>query len=564
MKFEDFPYQRPDIEQFSKDFRTWLDAFAGAENAAEQSAALAQINELRVAFYTAFNICHIRHTMDINDPFYEAENNFFDQQMPEVEALVNEYYDALLQSRFRDALEQRWGKQLFAIAGLTRRTFLPEILPDLREENRLSSEYVKMKAGALIEFEGETCNLAVLQKLETDRDRNRRRAASEAKWNFFAGQAGHTEAIFDELVKTRHGIARKLGFDNFIELGYARLLRSDYGPGEVARFRDHIAEHVVPLATALFDRQRRRIGLDDLYYYDESFRFSSGNPEPQGDPAWIVDRAGRMYAELSPETNDFFTHLRTNHLMDLETRPGKATGGYCTYIGQYQAPFIFSNFTGTSADIDVLTHEAGHAFQVYCSRDIGITEYNWPTYEACEIHSMSMEFFTWPWMPLFFEAASDKYHFAHLAGAVCFLPYGVAIDEFQHFVYAHPEASPAERNQAWREIERRYLPHRRYDGNAFLEKGGFWHKQSHIFVAPFYYIDYALAQICAFQFWKRSQARDPRAWEDYLKLCRAGGSLSFLQLVKLAGLQSPFDEDTIRNTVTDIADWLNAVDDSKF
>ena len=112
----------------------------------------------------------------------------------------------------------------------------------------------------------------------------------------------------------------------------------------------------------------------------------------------------------------------------------------------------------------MLTHEAGHAFQVYSSRDLSISEYNWPTYEACEIHSMSMEFFTWPWMAKFFKEAVDQYRFGHLSGAIYFLPYGVAVDEFQHFVYANPEATPAERNHAWREIEKKYLPQREYEG----------------------------------------------------------------------------------------------------
>ena len=268
-----------------------------------------------------------------------------------------------------------------------------------------------------------------------------------------------------------------------------------------------------------------------------------------------------MYGELSAETSEFFSFMQERQLMDLQARPGKATGGYCTFIAKYKAPFIFSNFNGTSGDIDVLTHEAGHAFQVYCSRDIGISEYNWPSYEACEIHSMSMEFFTWPWMELFFQEDAPKYKLGHLSGALYFLPYGVAVDEFQHYVYANPEASPAERNLAWREIERKYLPHRDYDGHPFLESGGFWQKQSHIFGMPFYYIDYALAQICAFQFWKKSQEDHPQAWADYLRLCQAGGSRSFLELVELAKLRSPFEDGCIASVVDVIVDWIDQAEE---
>ncbi len=250
--------------------------------------------------------------------------------------------------------------------------------------------------------------------------------------------------------------------------------------------------------------------------------------------------------------------------MDLEAKDGKAPGGYCTYIGDHQSPYIFSNFNGTSGDIDVLTHEAGHAFQVYSSRFLGLSEYQWPTYEACEIHSMSMELFTWRWMHLFFGADTDKYKFAHLSGSLLFLPYGVAVDEFQHYVYENPFATTAARNTAWRNIEKKYMPWRKYEDNDFLESGGFWQKQSHIFNSPFYYIDYALAQICAFQYWSWEQKDPKAAWDSYVQLCQAGGSKSFLDLVKLAGLRSPFDDGCIKEVVTDIQSWLDGVSDANF
>ncbi|MEO0779566.1 MAG: M3 family oligoendopeptidase, partial [Bacteroidota bacterium] len=415
-----------------------------------------------------------------------------------------------------------------------------------------------------IDFRGEQYNLASILPLELSQDREVRAGALRAKWTFYANNAPEIENIYDQQVQLRHGIARALGFNNFVELGYARMLRSDYDATMVANFRQQVLDYIVPIATELYERQTKRLGLDHLYYYDEGFRFASGNPKPQGDPRWIIDNASRMYGELSPETEQFFEFMRRKNLMDLVNKDGKATGGYCTYIDAYQAPYIFSNFNGTSSDIDVLTHEAGHAFQVYSSRDIGLPEYQWPTYEACEIHSMSMEFFTWPWMHLFFDADTDKYRFAHLAGAIKFLPYGVAVDEFQHRVYEQPTMGKAERNRVWREIERRYLPHRDYADNAFLEAGGYWQQQSHIFNMPFYYIDYTLAQICAFQFWQRDRADHEGAWRDYLRLCQAGGSHSFVELVKLANLTSPFENGCVESVVGDIKAWLDGVDDTRF
>ncbi|HNG90624.1 MAG TPA: M3 family oligoendopeptidase, partial [Saprospiraceae bacterium] len=355
-----------------------------------------------------------------------------------------------------------------------------------------------------------------------------------------------------------------LGFRNFVEVGYARMRRSDYTPQMVANFRKQVRELIVPLARTLHERQRKRLGLDRLAIYDEEFKFASGNPKPIGTPDEIVAKAGRMYRELSPETDRFFRTMQERRLMDLVNRDAKLPGGYCTYLGKYEAPFIFSNFNGTSGDIDVLTHEVGHAFQVWSSTHFPFEEYHWPTYDAAEIHSMSMEFFTWPWMPLFFGDQTDKYYFLHLSGAIQFLPYGVAVDEFQHIVYENPDMTPAERNAAWRTLERTYLPHRDYDGNKFLEQGGFWQKQGHIFNSPFYYIDYTLAQICAFQFWTKDRHDHATAWQDYLRLCQAGGSRSFLGLVELAHLRSPFEDGCVESVVSEIRSFLEDIDDSKF
>ena len=562
--FPDYTYRRPEMDAFTARFDAALTAFEGAATYADQSAAFERLNALRNEFDTMYNLCYIRHSLDTADAFYEAENTWFDGARPVYEALNNRFYRALLDTPYRAELEAEWGDQLFTIAELSLKTFQPTILQALETENKLASEYVKVKASAEIEFEGKTYNLASLHPITLSEDRATRKAASLAKWAFFADKASEIEGIYDRQVKVRTDIAKELGYADYVPLGYARMLRSDYDAARVANFRKQVRDHIVPAAQALYERQRQRLGLDTLYFYDEDFRFASGNAKPQGDPEWIVARAARMYEELSPETNEFFRFMRDGQLMDLVNRDGKATGGYCTFIAKHRAPYIFSNFNGTSGDIDVLTHEAGHAFQVYESRDIGIGEYNWPTYEACEIHSMSMEFFTWPWMELFFEAETDKYKFAHLAGALKFIPYGVAVDEFQHRVYERPGMTPAERNAVWKELEAIYLPHRNYDGVEFLENGGFWQRQSHIFTTPFYYIDYCLAQLCAFQFWKKDRADHTTAWADYLRLCKAGGSQSFLELVQLANLRSPFDDGTVASVVDDITAWLDSVDDTQF
>ncbi|TNE68456.1 MAG: M3 family oligoendopeptidase [Bacteroidetes bacterium] len=562
--FESFPYSRPDLETVTRAFEEHLQVFKAAASVQDQIERIDEINAIRESFATMYNLCLVRHTANTNDPFYEAENEYFDQNLPAYEALNDRFYQALVASPFRAELEKQYGKHLFVLVELGLKTFKPEILHGLQEENTLSTEYTKIKANAQIEFDGKTYNLSSFIPVEQSDDRDVRARAASAKWALYANNAVVVEPLFDKMVKVRHQMARALGYPNFVSVGYARMRRSDYTPDMVANFRKQVRELIVPLAGELYERQRRRLGLEALHFYDEDYKFPSGNPKPVGTPETIVEHAAAMYRELSPETDQFFHFMQETHLMDLVNRDGKATGGYCTYIPNFQAPFIFSNFNGTSGDIDVLTHEAGHAFQVWSSRGFEFDEYYWPTSDAAEIHSMSMEFFTWPWMERFFGPATEKYRFMHIGNALQFLPYGVAVDEFQHIVYEHPDMTLAERNQAWRDLEKVYLPHRNYAGNAFLERGGFWQKQNHIFNSPFYYIDYTLAQICAFQFWKKDREEHQAAWTDYLRLCQAGGSRSFLDLVKLANLRSPFEDGCVASVVGEIRDYLNSVDDSRF
>ncbi|MEH7378701.1 M3 family oligoendopeptidase [Neobacillus drentensis] len=561
MGFENYTYTRPDLDEVTEKFHLALESLKNAESVEEQSRVMNEINKLRNDLGTMFNLCYIRHSIDTNDEFYKDEQDFMDEIQPEVEGLVTKYYQVLVNSKFRAELEEKWGKQLFALAEGQLKTFKPEIVPLLQKENRLSTEYTKLMASAKIEFEGEERTLAQLEPFAQSTDRKMRKRANEAKFGFMVEHEAEFDRIYDDLVKVRTEIAESLGFNNFVELGYYRMMRTDYNAEMVANFRSQVQDFIVPIATKLKVRQQERIGLDKLKYYDESFNFQTGNATPKGTPEWIIENGQKMYEDLSEDTGAFFRYMQDNHLMDLVAKKGKAGGGYCTFIENYKAPFIFSNFNGTSGDIDVLTHEAGHAFQVYSSRHFEIPEYAWPTYEACEIHSMSMEFFTWPWMDLFFKEDTDKYKFSHLSDALLFLPYGVSVDEFQHWVYENPEATPKERKLQWREIEKKYLPHKDYDGNEYLENGGFWQRQGHIYNSPFYYIDYTLAQICAFQFWKRSRENQDEAWADYVKLCKLGGSMSFTKLVEEANLISPFEVGCVESVVGVIDDWLKSVDD---
>ena len=563
MGFKDYAYERPDMTKIEADFNILLDKFVKAESFEEQDSVMEKINEIRRDFETAASLVHVRHTLDTTDEYYEKQNDYIDEISPIYEGLISKYYEALVDSKFKAELEKKWGSYIFDIAQTKLKTFSPEIIEDMQKENKLASQYTKLRASAKIMFQGEERNLAQMTPFMESSDREVRKSANEAYCKFFLDNEAEFDRIYDGLVKVRHEIATKLGYKNFVELGYARLTRTDYDADMVKGYRKQVKDHLVSVAQKLRERQRERLGLEKLLYFDEPLEFLTGNATPKGNPEWIIDKGAKMYQELSADTDEFFNYMRDNDLLDLVAKKGKDGGGYCTFFPKYKSPFIFSNFNGTSGDVDVLTHEAGHAFQVFKSRDFKLPEYVWPTLEACEIHSMSMEFFAWPWMELFFEKDVDKYKFSHLASALLFIPYGVTVDEFQHWIYENPKATADERKAKWREIEKNYLPWRDYAGNELLEKGGYWFRQGHIFSNPFYYIDYTLAQVCALQFWIKQNENKEKAWSEYVRLCEAGGSESFLKLVEVANLKNPFVDGTIASVIPQINDYLDKVDDKK-
>lgn len=557
MNFNDFEYQRPDYDLVKSKLLNLMDALKNSTETNEQIKLINEINDVRNNISSMSSIANIRHTINTEDKFYDTENEYWDEVSPLYQELDSLFYEVMVNHNNKDNLIKEFGTQFFKLMENSLKVFSSEIIEDLQEENKEVSKYVKLLASAKILFDGKERNLSGMTPYLVSKDRVIRKAAQEAKSTFFINNEKQFDEIFDKLVKIRVKIAKKLGFNNFIELGYLRMNRIDYNDKMVDNFRKQVIESVVPLASTLYEKQKNRLGLDTLKYYDEKFEFNDGNATPKGDANWIIEQGKKMYHELSPETGEFIDFMIENNLMDLITKKGKAGGGYCTFIPDYKSPFIFSNFNGTSGDIDVLTHEAGHAFQVYRSSWIKIPELLWATYESSEIHSMSMEFFTWKWMEDFFKEDAQKYRFSHLSGAIKFIPYGVLVDHFQHKIYENPDLTPNERKKVWRELEKQYKPHSDYSENPFLERGGWWFQQAHIFEIPFYYIDYTLAQICALQFWKKMSENFEDAWKDYLTLCHEGGTKSFLNLLNVARLKSPFEDGCVEEIMDVVEKNLN-------
>ncbi|MBQ8161434.1 MAG: M3 family oligoendopeptidase [Clostridia bacterium] len=555
--FREMPYSRPDIEAQKTCLQKATEAILSAASYEEARKVYFDLQEADKQVSTMFSICSVRNTIDTTDAYYDGEMTWLREQMAQLIPLRKAWTKALAECPFRKDFENEFGEQMFRMIDASLKTMDEKIIDDTIREGALRQQYQKDSAMAKTVFRGEECNFYGLLKHMESTDREERKEAFHAWAGLYAQIAPKLDAQYDELVHLRDGMAKKLGFSSYTDLAYLDRRRFDYTQEDAAKFRRQILEIITPFVNELRQVQAKKLGVNKLRYYDEALIFPEGNADPIGTMEELVQKAQSMYAAMSPETHEFFDFMVRYHLFDLETRPGKRMGGYMTRFPGYKAPFIFSNFNGTSADVDVLTHEAGHAFQGYLAmRSIPVSSLSGSTSEINEIHSMTMEHFAYPWMESFFGDRSEEYLTAHLIGAISVIPYMAVVDEYQHRVYEKPDLTAIERRHVWHEIEKKYMPWRDYDGEAFLEEGGFWMQKQHIFLYPFYYIDYALAQVCAFQYYSRMKTDREQAWQDYLRLCRAGGTKGYFDLLKEGNLLNPFHEGTVEKSVQHVMDEL--------
>ncbi len=561
-RFEEWPFKVPSIKKAVEKVKDFTTALKGAKCGEEALSIVKKHAKAMDSIGNESTHISVLYSLDTANKKYEDAMNVLNEGMPLIQAEENKWNEVLLNSPYRPFLEEKLGSFLFVMMEYQLKSFDEKVIEEAVEESKLTMEYDSLIASAKVPFRGDVYNLPQMGKFLQDVDRETRKEASDAYYSYLdANIKDKAEEIYDKLVKVRTRMAKKMGYSSYTDLAYLKMNRFDYNKEDIKKYRDQINEFVTPIASKIMKAQFKRTGIRSPKVYDMGLSFKEGNPLPKGSTIDKVENAKEMYDELSPETSYFFRYMDDHGVMDLEAKPGKQSGGYMTYFPTYEIPFIFSNFNGTSGDVDVLTHEFGHSFQAYMARGIKIPEYRSPTMEACEIDSMSMEFFAEPWMDLFFDEP-NKYRYVHLADAITFLPYGVTVDEFQHWVYDNPDASKEERDAKWVELENKYTPYKAalYKGCAYLESGHRWLLQSHIFDVPFYYIDYTLAQVMAFEFFNLDRKNHKLAWNRYLKLCKMGGKYPFRTLVAKDHMKDPFEPGVVEKAIKPLIKVLKSYD----
>ena len=558
MKFNEMTYTRPDIGALLARCKELAAKAAAAPDGDalvrlyyEQSEAFAEYN-------TAANLANIHYTCDTRDEYWKAEQDFFDANGPAVTNASVEISRAFLANPHVDVLTAKFGTTCVAgmknaVLGMDDRTV------ELQQQfNALVSRYQQIYGGALVELDGKQLTIPQLGPYKEDLDPAVRRAAYEAEAGYFDAHRAELDELYGEIVKNLNAQARVMGYHDYSELSYVRMNRIGYGPEEIRKFRDQVANDVVPQLQKVMALRAKRTGIARPTFTDLPIMFKDGNPKPIPGYKARMDAARTMYHELSPETAEFIDFMQDNELFDVESRPGKMSGGYMTSLPSYKAPFIFANWNNTSGDVDVLTHECGHAFEGYVAeRDPAIpADLECPGMESAEIHSMAMEFLTAPWHHLLFGRDTDKYALLHAEDSFVFLAYGCEVDEFQHIMYQNPDLTPDERNAEWLKLEKKYRPWIDFAGLPFYGRGAGWQRQLHIYECPFYYIDYCLSTMAALQFFLLSLTDHKDAWERYLRLVRRAGTASYTELLETAGLKVPFEEGSIKGIAQQMTDWL--------
>ena len=558
MKFSEMTYTRPDIEALLAQCREFAARAAAAPDSQSLTALYFEQSRAFADYTTASQLVNIHYTCDTRDAYWKAEQDFFDDNGPAVSNAQVEIFRSFLANPHVDALAETIGSTCVAgmknaVLGMDDRTV------ELQKEfNGLVSQYQQIYGGAMVELDGKQLTIPQLGPYKESLDPKVRRAAFEAEASYFDAHRDQLDQLYGKIVKNLNQQAKVLGYKDYSELSYVRMNRIGYGAEDIRSFRDQVATDVVPLLQQVMKMRSARTGIAHPTFADLPVMFKDGNPAPIPGYEARMAAARTMYHELSPETAEFIDFMQDNELFDVESRPGKMSGGYMTSLPSYKAPFIFANWNNTSGDVDVLTHECGHAFEGYLAeRDPAVpADLECPAMESAEIHSMAMEFLTAPWHHLLFGKDTDKYSLLHAEDSFVFLAYGCEVDEFQQIMYQNPDLTPDERNAQWLKLEKKYRPWIDFDNLPFYGRGAGWQRQLHIYECPFYYIDYCLSSMAALQFYLLSLTDHKDAWQRYLRLVRRAGLASYTELLQTAGLQVPFAPGSVKGIAQQMTRWL--------
>ncbi|MGB1241158.1 MAG: hypothetical protein ACPG49_01465 [Chitinophagales bacterium] len=566
IKFQEIPYIQPDFEALKSDFEALLSALKTEKKAAELWRIFQEINQIHLNFRTAYHLAYILNGRDSSIESHQEKLRYFDTHLPLFHKLIDEFHQILLKHPHRTAIEAKVGKQYFVIIAhnTPQDTSSLDLTPLKQKEQKLISEYRTNLSQRFIDYEGEKTSMGKIFKAMGSPDENIRQKASDALLNHHQQKSPQLEAIFEQLVQIRHQKAIAMDYNNFVELGYLQAQRQEYGVQEIEHFNQLIQKYIVPLHKKMQVQRAKRLKVETLQYRDTALKFPDGNPRIEGDLADAMKKCQSLFSNISPELGLLFKGMLEGGYIDSEMRPNKSPIQQKVTLPNYHISYIFSYWMGRAKNIQVLAHEIGHAFQTYKSEPFNLKapEYIYPSMDLAEVHSTTLEFLTLAHYSIFFEQLDlKKAHILFVENLVFNLLNRSAYEEFQQKVYENPNSGMKGRNNYWKEIQQKYFPPSNLtpkEEHPYLQSGKRWQKSFHLFTRPFYMVEYNLAYICSMQLWMRSEQEGFEvAWQDYVKLCEKGGSISFLEALELVRLDSPFEETTVRKVTKFLEKWMD-------
>ena len=426
--------------------------------------------------------------------------------------------------------------------------FRDENVPLQTELEKLDNAYDKITGGLTAVFDGEEKNLSQLRALLQNKDRDVRHRAWTTMMELWGSKRDELNQLYSDMLRLRRQVAANAGLADYREYIFREYGRFSYTPADCFTFHEAIETAVVPAASRIYAKKKAQLALDKLRPWDVSVETSDAPAlTPYNGQDELIQQSINIFHQVDPELGRYVSTMAEEELLDLDTRAGKALGGYCTEFSVRKRPFIFMNGTGQHDDVQTMFHEVGHAFHVFEAADLPFIWQKNPPMEFAEVASMSMELLTAPYFPkenggFYSPADAARARIEHLEGLITFLPYMAVVDAFQHWVYTNPDAAMDSANcdTAWDELWSRFMPDTNWDGLDDVRITG-WHRKPHIFGYPFYYIEYGMAQVGAMQVWRNSLADPAGALTAYREALSLGGTKTLPDLFAAAGAEFRFD-----------------------
>ncbi len=517
------------------DFERWI------LDQGELAAALDQENSQR----------HIAMTCHTESP--EAEQaflHFVEKIEPELKPRQFNLAKLYLAHPLRAQLDQRRYEVFDRDTALRVELFREENIPLETEESKLGQQYQKLSGSLTVNFRGEEKTLVQMGRYLEEPDR----ALREEAWTLVAErrlqEADKFEENFEALLKVREQIARNTGFPNYLAYAFRAKGRFDYTPEDCLKFHSAVETEIMPVVRHLQTERKRLLGVETLRPWDTAVDPLNRAPlRPFAEVGEMVARTQRVFDKLDAELAGGFAQMRDLKLLDLANRKGKAPGGYQSTLAEARLPFIFMNAVGVQRDVETMLHEAGHAFHTLAAKGEDLYAYRSAPIEFCEVASMAMELLGNQHLEEFYAPAeANRARKTHLEGIIGFFPWMATVDAFQHWIYTHPGHTRAERTAAWLALMNRFGGDVSWAGHESA-RANLWHRQLHIFLHPFYYVEYGIAQLGALQVWANSHRDAAKALRDYQAGLALGGSRPLPELFTAAGCRFDFSAETVRPLV---------------